>query len=354
MNIEKIYFDMDGVLADFERGVRELCGMEPPPQEGEKEPGLDLSMWDRVRNVGNFYDVLELMPGAKEMFDAVYEKYGDKVEILTGIPKPDKHILTAAEDKISWMRRLISDKVVMNIVFRAEKPNFCKGKGHILIDDLGKNIREWENMGGTGILHISPEDTLRRLSEIEGDLANNNEVIEKLKRGNDLYLESLHNGGDVSPELRRKTAEEGQHPYAIVIACADSRVIPEAIFSADIGDLFVIRVAGNVLDNHQLGSIEYAAAHLDANVIVMLGHTRCGAVSATIKGSTEGYIRYITDDIREAIGGEKDDYKATVLNVKHGVNVIRQAFREHPEIPSDGLEIVGAVYNVDTGKVDWL
>ena len=109
-----------------------------------------------------------------------------------------------------------------------------------------------------------------------------------------------------------------------------------------------------VLDNHQLGSIEYAASHLDANVIVVLGHTRCGAVSATIKGAEEGYIRYITEDIRVAIGSEKDDYKATVLNVKHGVSVIRQAFREHPEIPSEGLDIVGAVYNVESGKVDWL
>jgi carbonic anhydrase len=116
----------------------------------------------------------------------------------------------------------------------------------------------------------------------------------------------------------------------------------------------VIRVAGNVLDNHQLGSIEYAASHLDANVIVVLGHTRCGAVAAAIKGSTEKYIRYITEDIREAIGTETDDYKATVLNVKHGVQVIRQAFREHPEIQSDELDVFGAVYNVDSGKVDWL
>lgn len=182
----------------------------------------------------------------------------------------------------------------------------------------------------------------------------NPDVIRKMKQGNALYMESLRSAGDISPELRQRTADAGQHPYAIVIACSDSRVIPEAIFSAGIGELFVIRVAGNVLDNHQLGSIEYAASHLDANVIVMLGHTRCGAVSATIKGATEGYIRYITDDIREAIGGERDDYRATALNVKHGVNVIRHAFREHPEIPSDGLEIVGAVYNVDTGKVDWL
>ena len=185
------------------------------------------------------------------------------------------------------------------------------------------------------------------------DLKNPN-IIEKLKKGNDLYLESFRSEGDISPEIRRKTAEAGQHPYAIVIACSDSREIPEAIFSAGIGELFVIRVAGNVLDNHQLGSIEYAASHLDANVIIMLGHTRCGAVAATIKGSSEGYIRYITDDIREAIGGETDDYKATELNVKHGVNVIRRAFREHPEIPSEELDIIGAVYNVESGKVDWL
>jgi len=182
----------------------------------------------------------------------------------------------------------------------------------------------------------------------------NAEVIEKLKKGNDLYLEARQSAGDVSPAIRRRTAEEGQHPYAIVIACSDSREIPEAIFSAGIGELFVIRVAGNVLDNHQLGSIEYAASHLDANVIVVLGHTRCGAVSATIKGAKEGYIRYITDDIRSAIGGETDDYRATVLNVKHGVSVIRQAFREHPEIPSGELDIIGAVYNVESGKVDWL
>ena len=182
----------------------------------------------------------------------------------------------------------------------------------------------------------------------------NPDVIRKMKQGNALYMESLRSAGDISPELRQKTADAGQHPYAIVIACSDSRVIPEAIFSAGIGELFVIRVAGNVLDNHQLGSIEYAAAHLDANVIIMLGHTKCGAVSATIKGSTEGYIRYITDDIREAIGDEKDDYKATALNVKHGVNVIRNAFREHPEIPSEELDIIGAVYHVETGKVDWL
>ena len=103
------------------------------------------------------------------------------------------------------------------------------------------------------------------------------EAKKKLIEGNQKYLDAKAGTGDISKALRLQTAEQGQHPYAIVITCSDSRVIPESIFSAGIGDLFVIRVAGNVLDNHQLGSIEYAAEHLGTKLIVMLGHTRCGA-----------------------------------------------------------------------------
>ena len=101
------------------------------------------------------------------------------------------------------------------------------------------------------------------------------EAKKKLIEGNQKYIDAKAGEGDVSTQLRRKTAEEGQQPYAIIISCSDSRVIPEAIFSAGIGDLFVIRVVGNVLDNHQLGSIEYAAEHLGTKLIVMLGHTGC-------------------------------------------------------------------------------
>ena len=102
----------------------------------------------------------------------------------------------------------------------------------------------------------------------------NCDIRERLIAGNRTYMQ----GGD--QKLRIETAECGQHPCAIVIACSDSRVIPEQIFSAGIGELFVIRVAGNVLDNHQLGSIEYAGAHLGCKLIFLLGHTDCGAVSA--------------------------------------------------------------------------
>lgn len=181
-----------------------------------------------------------------------------------------------------------------------------------------------------------------------------NSIIERLTEGNRRFLTAVRNPGEYSPALRLETAENGQHPYAIVIACADSRVVPESIFSAGLGELFVIRIAGNVLDAHQLGSIEYAAAHLDCRLILMLGHTGCGAVGAALTGHGEGYIRYITDEIQKAIGEETDPDAACRLNVLHGVGMIRQAFRDHPEIPSANLDIRGAVYDIRSGAVEWL
>ena len=83
-------------------------------------------------------------------------------------------------------------------------------------------------------------------------------ALQRLKDGNKIYLNAKIGSGDVSPERRQDTSENGQKPYAVIVGCSDSRVIPEYIFSAGLGELFVVRVAGNVIDNHQLGSIEYA------------------------------------------------------------------------------------------------
>ena len=179
------------------------------------------------------------------------------------------------------------------------------------------------------------------------------ELVERLRAGNRRALagEEL---GDVSAAVREYCAVHGQEPNAIVIACSDSRVIPEHIFSAGIGELFVIRVAGNVLDEHQLGSIEYAAAHLHCPLILVLGHTGCGAVAAALSGHAEGYIRSITDEILRAAGDERDAVKVCRLNVLHGVELIRRAFREHPEIPSADLDILGAVYDLRSGAVEFL
>ena len=170
--------------------------------------------------------------------------------------------------------------------------------------------------------------------------------LKKLIAGNETYR--LH--GDEA--LRKETAEHGQHPYAIVICCSDSRVIPEQIFSAGIGELFVIRIAGNVLDKHQLGSVEYAAAHLGVKLIVMLGHTGCGAISAALSGHADGYIADLTEEIRHAIGSERDPLLAAKRNVLHGTERIRREFQEHPEMRD--VAIKGAVYDIGTGAVEWL
>lgn len=167
MKIDKIYFDMDGVLADFERGVKELCGMTPPSQnDKDSKSDKDNEMWEKIKEVPHFYDRLELMPGAKEMFDAVYDKYGDRCEILTGIPKPKRGIADVAEDKIKWMHRLLAEDIKVNIVYREEKPQYCNGQGCILIDDMESNIRDWNEYGGTGIKNVSADETMRRLKEI--------------------------------------------------------------------------------------------------------------------------------------------------------------------------------------------
>ena len=164
MQIEKIYFDMDGVLADFDRGMEELCYMENQKQ-GEAGSNSDDELWNAVRSVDNFYDKLEPVSGAVEMFKKIYSVYGDKCEILSAVPKPHRNIPSAREDKIKWVRRVLSDQVVINLVYRAEKQDFVKGKGCILIDDYQTNIDEWISAGGTGILFESADKILEKLKE---------------------------------------------------------------------------------------------------------------------------------------------------------------------------------------------
>ena len=184
-------------------------------------------------------------------------------------------------------------------------------------------------------------------SSISAELA-----LEKLKNGNELYLQSQTDSGDISLKKRTDTCENGQHPYAIIITCSDSRVIPESIFSAGIGDLFVIRVAGNVMDDHQLGSVEYAASHLGVKLIVVMGHNHCGAVDAAINHDPDGYIKFITDEIRLAIGNEKDEYKACCLNVRHSISIIENSLEIHRE-EEHGLRVIGALYHLEDGRVDF-
>ena len=179
------------------------------------------------------------------------------------------------------------------------------------------------------------------------------EAKEKLIEGNKLYLRSKTSVGDISPEIRKKTCLEGQKPYAIILCCSDSREMPEAIFSAGIGDLFVIRVAGNVIDAHQLGSIEYAADHLGCKLVVVLGHDHCGAVEAAIHHEPDGHIKFITDEVCKAIGNVKDEYQASCLNVMHSVKVIEEN-NDMRILEDDGLRVEGAMYHLESGEVRFL
>ena len=182
-------------------------------------------------------------------------------------------------------------------------------------------------------------------------MLNAEEALSKLLKGNKIYQKSDTSSGDISLASRLKTCNYGQKPYAIIITCSDSRVIPESIFNAGIGDLFVIRVAGNVIDNHQLGSIEYAAEHLGCKLILVLGHNHCGAVDAAINHDPDGYIKFITDEIRIAIGDESDEYTACCLNVKHSIEVIESSIEIRQE-ETHGLNVVGALYHLEDGCVE--
>ena len=180
-----------------------------------------------------------------------------------------------------------------------------------------------------------------------------NEAINRLKEGNKKYLTEKTGSGDISPAVRLRTFQNGQQPYAIVIACSDSRVIPESIFCAGIGELFTIRLAGNVIDDHQLGSIEYAVEHLETNLVVVLGHTGCGAVDAAIHHNPSGFIKYITDELRLAIGEETDPYRASCLNVEHSVKQISHALDiDHLRHGKDPA-VIGAMYHIDDGHVEF-
>lgn len=173
------------------------------------------------------------------------------------------------------------------------------------------------------------------------------EALDRLRAGNEKYLRAETPSGDISRSARERTCREGQRPYAVVVTCSDSRVIPESIFSAGIGELFVVRSAGNTIGEHELGSVEYAVSHLGCPLTVVMGHTHCGAVDAAIHREGSGHIRAVTDKIAEAIGDETDGLKASILNVKAAVTALKGT----PEI---ACQILGAVYHTGDGRVEFL
>src|SRR6266576_4204091 len=187
------------------------------------------------------------------------------------------------------------------------------------------------------------------------------EAISKLKEGNGRYTSGNVQHPGQTAERRTELAKT-QHPFASIVSCSDSRVPPEIVFDQGLGDLFVLRVAGNVIDDHSLGSIEYAVDHLAVRLIVVLGHQRCGAVKAAketiaAKGKAPAHIQSLVTAIKPAVEATvHGDLEATVeANVKN----VTQALRSSPpilkpKVDSGEVRVIGAYYNLDTGSVAFL
>ncbi len=172
-------------------------------------------------------------------------------------------------------------------------------------------------------------------------------IIEKLKAGNRRYVEGGTYHGDVSSSRRQDLAENGQHPEVVVLTCSDSRVVPEAIFDASLGELFVLRSAGNTVGEHELGSLQYAVEHLKSKVFVVLGHSHCGAIGATLEGHACGPVCAITHEIEDAIGDCHEEETAAKRNA------IAQAKRAKEGFAGDYLS-VAAYYDIVSGRVEFL
>lgn len=184
------------------------------------------------------------------------------------------------------------------------------------------------------------------------------EAKQKLIDGNARFVSesSKHDLQDLS---RRKALVNGQSPWAIILSCADSRVAPELTFDTGLGELFVIRVAGNTANTESIASIEYAVAHLGTKLIVVLGHESCGAVGAAISGGDNGYnlnmlLAHLTPAVSAFSGGPTDD--VVRLNAKNQAMDLsnRSSIITRQMTAEGGVEIVPAYYHLGDGKVEFL
>lgn len=182
------------------------------------------------------------------------------------------------------------------------------------------------------------------------------EALKELEEGNEQFI-----SGNTA-KLRADLQENGQTPYAVIITCSDSRVAPEVLFNTTMGELFTIRTAGNVVDQFEIGSVEYGAEHLGAPLIVVMGHSNCGAVGAAISGEAEGFIQNIIDEIIPSVEAAKEaetdedavSALAEDLNIQHTIQKLRTS-TILSELESEGkIKIVGAKYDIKDGTVEFL
>ena len=196
------------------------------------------------------------------------------------------------------------------------------------------------------------------------------EALNRLREGNSRFVADQSSSAALSSSARREALIAGQEPFAIILGCSDSRVPAELVFDQSFGDLFVIRVAGNIVAPSQVGSVEFAASRFGTRLVVVMGHTQCGAISATLEelqgGATNqsrnlrsivdrvrpsvetllsGRPQQSTDDlVREAV---RANVRASVNHLRHGSELLEKLIQE------TGLLVVGAEYSLETGIVDF-
>ena len=192
------------------------------------------------------------------------------------------------------------------------------------------------------------------------------EAKQLLIEGNQRFATGKLLSKDLSSARRRELMENGQHPFAVIVSCSDSRVPPELLFDQALGDLFVVRVAGNVVSPVELGSIEYAVDHLKTPLVVVLGHEACGAVTAAVQGGeTHGSISSIIEKIKPAVDGAKalsfgittnKDLidKSTELNIQNTIKEILKSPIIEEGTATKKVDITGIKYDLDEGVLEFI
>jgi len=196
------------------------------------------------------------------------------------------------------------------------------------------------------------------------------EALERLREGNNRFVSSIRGDNTAVTEPKRFTLGEKQTPFAIVLGCSDSRVPAEIVFDQGLGDLFVIRVAGNIVSPSQIGSVEFAAARFGVRLVVVLGHSQCGAISATIEEllqpaeNQSRNLRSIVDRVRPSVEGllktelrndmdalirtsVRSNVGVSVSHLRYGSPILENLIRH------EGLRVIGAEYSLDTGVVEF-
>jgi len=196
------------------------------------------------------------------------------------------------------------------------------------------------------------------------------EALERLREGNRRFVSGVWSRDTLASETRRKELAAGQEPFAIILGCSDSRVPAEIVFDQGLGDLFVIRVAGNIVASSQVGSVEFAAARFGTRLVVVLGHSQCGAILATLEQLQQPTdhqsrnLRSIVDRVRPSVEGLlatelrhdpgalvrqaiKANIRVSANHLRHGSEVLEQLIQQ------EGLFVVGAEYSLESGVVDF-